>query len=280
MKFIFILGAMFYFQTALSAQKAKIANPTADIYSGADFDSEILDTVNAGETFIISDKVYGPFFRIKLKSGKIGYIPDTDVDIEGKGRIVPLSEDGNDEDPFLRDMEDAPKKDKNKKAKKAKPKDEDDPENEYMHGVSLQIINFHEDTLGSVQVDDLPAIGYRSITDFSWEVFASFKAPKYYSEKLRSTSARGFNVWGTFGLSSEIQFTSLLGARYGGGLMGHFSALNVETPTKNYDLQDATVGGYLEGAFLIKFAKLKTDFSIKYILDRQNYGAFGLTIFF
>jgi hypothetical protein len=247
------------------------------VYSDADFDSDILETVKLGETYMISNKVYGPFFRIKLKSGKIGYIPDTEVDIEGKGRVVPAAkdkdEDETSDDPFLNDME-APFK-KNKKSQR----DADEEEDEDLQGVTLQLVNYHEDTLGAVQIDDLPAIGYKSISDFAaWEVIASFKAPKYYSDQLNA-SVRAINVWGTFGISSEVPLLPSWSARYGGGLMGHASFVNITAPQKSYEMQDLTVGAYLEGSVLVRIAKLRYDLSIKYIFDKQSYGALGFTIF-
>lgn len=275
--FFMLLFALSY-SISEAAQKAKIVSPSVDVYSDADFDSDIVETVKVGETYLISNKVYGPFFRIKLKSGKIGYIPDTEVDIEGKGRVVPRSENEDNEDqsddPFLNDM-DSPFKKKSKKNK-----DENDvEEDEDLQGVTLQLINFHEDTLGSVQVDDLPAIGYKSINEFAaWEVLASFKAPKYYSDKLNA-SVRAINVWGTLGVSSEVPLLPSWSARYGGGIMGHASFVNISAPQKSYEMQDLTVGAYLEGSALVRIAKLRYDLSIKYIFDKQSYGALGFTIF-
>jgi hypothetical protein len=277
MKIWFFIGLMLFAFSTNAAQKAKIISPNVDVYSDADFDSDILETVKLGETYMISNKVYGPFFRIKLKSGKIGYIPDTEVDIEGKGRVVPAAkdkdEDETSDDPFLNDME-APFK-KNKKSQR----DADEEEDEDLQGVTLQLVNYHEDTLGAVQIDDLPAIGYKSISDFAaWEVIASFKAPKYYSDQLNA-SVRAINVWGTFGISSEVPLLPSWSARYGGGLMGHASFVNITAPQKSYEMQDLTVGAYLEGSVLVRIAKLRYDLSIKYIFDKQSYGALGFTIF-
>lgn len=277
MKIWFFIGLILFAFSTNAAQKAKIISPNVDVYSDADFDSDILETVKLGETYMISNKVYGPFFRIKLKSGKIGYIPDTEVDIEGKGRVVPAAkdkdEDETSDDPFLNDME-APFK-KNKKSQR----DADEEEDEDLQGVTLQLVNYHEDTLGAVQIDDLPAIGYKSISDFAaWEVIASFKAPKYYSDQLNA-SVRAINVWGTFGISSEVPLLPSWSARYGGGLMGHASFVNITAPQKSYEMQDLTVGAYLEGSVLVRIAKLRYDLSIKYIFDKQSYGALGFTIF-
>lgn len=280
MKILFFLAAILFSSWVWSAQKAKIINPTADVYTEADFDSDIMDTVKSGETYPISNKIYGPFYRIKLKSGKIGYIPDTDLDIEGKGRVVPVTErdrDEADEDPFLKDIDSPPSASKNKKSRKSI--EDEEPMDENLHGVTLQLVNYHEDTLGAVQVDDLPAIGYKRISDFAaWELIASFKAPKYYSDKLNA-SARAVNLWGGFGFSNEVPLIQILSARYGGGLMAHASFTNVDAPTKSYDMQDLTVGAYLEAALLFKISRLRYDLSVKYMFDKQSYGSLGFTIF-
>lgn len=280
MKILFFLAAILFSSWAWSAQKAKIINPTADIYTDADFDSEIMDTVKSGETYPISNKIYGPFYRIKLKSGKIGYIPDTDLDIEGKGRVVPVTErdrdDADIDDPFLQDMDSSSSKNKKKSRR---PIEDEEPMDENLHGVTLQLVNYHEDTLGAVQVDDLPAIGYKRISDFAaWELIASFKAPKYYGDKLNA-SVRAVNIWGSFGFSNEVPLIQLLSARYGGGLMSHASFTNVDAPAKSYDMQDLTVGAYLEGDMLLKISSLRYDLSVKYMFDKQSYGALGFTIF-
>jgi hypothetical protein len=224
---LFILFQCVQLNGALAAQKAKVTSPKVDVYSAADFDSEVLGSVDEGETFYISDKVYGPFFRIKLKSGKIGYIPDTEVYIEGKGRAVPGAGDV-DEDPFLQqidlgeDPDASQKKDKNSKSNLQRD-DEEYDENE-RSGVTIQLINYHEDTLGAVQIDDLTAIGYKSISDLSWEVLVSFQAPKYYS-KLLDATAKGANIWGDFGVSNEVPFFKRFSACYSGGFFGHLSIL-------------------------------------------------------
>ncbi len=279
-----VLFILFFSIISAAEQKAKIVSPQVEIYSNADFDSDVLETVKAGESYSISDQVYGPFFRIKLKSGKIGYIPDTEVFIEGKGRVVPGAAEV-DEDPFLQQMTTPDEEPKNKKklnSKKNKQDDEedddDDDEREYS-GLTVQLINYHEDTLGAVQVDDLTAIGYKSIHDLAWEILVSFKAPAYYG-KLLNASVKGLNVWGDFGVSNEVPLSRRVSGRYGGAFFTHASILSVEAPQKTYDLQEVTVGALLEGGFLFKFKKLSYDLSLKYFFERQSYGAIGFSIFF
>lgn len=276
---------LFSVLTVEAVQKAKIVSPEVEVYTGADFDAEILDVVRGGETYLISNKVTGPFYKIKLKNGKIGYIPDTEVDIEGKGRVG-TGEDTD--DPFLQEMDPIGKdkkknKNSNKKNKKSNEDDEEaDEENTDLdyQGVTLQLINLHEDTLGGVQIDDLTAIGYKKISnELSWEIMGSFKTPKYYEDKLKA-SVKAYNIWADFGIMNDVPLRSRLFARYGGALFTHASWVKVETAQKKYDMQDVTVGVLLEGGFFVTFKKWTLDLSMKYFFDRNSYGGLGLSFLF
>ncbi len=264
-------------QPTFAAQKAKVASPEVEIYSGADFDSEIIDVAKKGQTYMISDKPIGAFYKIKTKSGKIGYIPDYEVEIPGKGRTPPKDF----EDVMMGDLVDETKKEKQSKAQK-KIEEEEDQEEEFeknYHGLTLQVINFHENTLGGVQVDDLTAIGYKSISDLSWEVIVAFKTPKYYTEKLNA-SVNGFNLWTDFGISNRVELTPRTLLRYGGAFFAHASQMKVKTATKNYDMQDISVGVIIEGGYLFKVYGSAVDLSLKYFFDRNSYGGLGVSLLF
>ena len=69
----------FFVVHTFAAQKAKIIGDFVEVYVASDFDSEQIDEVYKGETYQVSDKNYGPFYRIKLKNGKIGYIVDYEL---------------------------------------------------------------------------------------------------------------------------------------------------------------------------------------------------------
>lgn len=268
---------LFFFVAGVQAsQKAVISSDESDIYADADFDSDIMDSVHKGESYLISDKTYGAFYKIKLKSGKIGYIPDNEVAINGK----PFQEK-----PFADDIKINPKNKKNSKVKKSDDEipppeeDEDDPFDFFKQGVTLQLINYHEDTMGALRVDDLTAIGYKSISDVSWEIMGAFKAPKYYAEKTGG-SAQGFNLWADYGINNTVSISKKSALRYSGLFMGHFSQIKVATPAKNYDLQDMSLGIVLEAGFMLQFKKITFDLSAKYFFDRNNYGGLGLSLLF
>lgn len=262
---------LFFVNTVVFAsQKAKIVSPDVEIYSKADFDSEVFATVSQGETYMVSDKNYGPFYRIKLKSGKVGYIVDYELDIEGKG---PFKE---------KDLDDVLAAEAIKFAQET-PEGQDEEEIQMFgrlySGPTLQLINFNEETLGSGQTDNLLAVGYKNISLTSWSILGAFKVPKYYTEKTGG-SASGFKLWGDFGFSNPVVSMGRSEIRFAGSLFSHFSFIQVETPLRKYDLHDITVGLALEFGWIYRFKKNAVDVAVKYYFDKSNYAGLGVSLLF
>lgn len=252
-----------------AAQKAKIVSQEVEVYSDSDFDSEILTSVHEGESFLVSDKTYGPFYRIKLKNGKIGYIVDYELDIEGKGRI-------QEKDLDLLMLEKMSREKKKTDDILTEESEEAELFGKSYSGVTLQIINFHENTLGGDQVDDLLAVGYKSVSDVAWSVLGSFKAPQYYAEKT-SGSAKGLKLWGDLGVSSQVVNFKNSGIKFGGSLFSQVSLIQLETPQRKYDLHDITLGLALETGWLFKIKKNTFEIYLKYYFDKSNYAGFGFS---
>ena len=263
--FFFILSP-----SGFASQKAKIVSPDVEIYSNADFDSDIFATVSEGETYLVSDKNYGPFYRIKLKSGKVGYIVDYELDIEGKG---PFKEKDLDEVLQAEAF----------KFTQENPDSEDEEEIQMFGrlyaGPTLQLINFNENTLGSGQTDNLWAVGYKSISLTSWSILGAFKVPKYYSEKTGG-SVSGFKLWADFGFSNPVVSFGRSEIRFAGSLFSHFSFIQVETANRKYDLHDISVGLALEFGWLYLFRKNAVDLAVKYYFDKTNYAGLGVSFLF
>ncbi len=278
---LIFLSLLFLSISSFAVRTGQLSVTDADIYKYSNFDSDILANIRQGETFSVSEKVYDGFYKIKLKSGLIGFVPDHEVVIDGRAFAEKPYIDEDREQARL----DKKKKQKNPKHEKIKIEQEDDEDSEdetfdsNLKGLSLQIVNFHEDTLGSVQVDDLVAIGYKNLTDVSYEVFAAFKAPRYYSEKTFG-SAKGIHVWGAYGINNLLPLSGATALRYGASVMAHYSQIKVDTSVKAYDLQDLSAGLILEGGMLLRFKKAAVDFSVKYFFDRNNYASFGLSLLF
>lgn len=277
---LLLLMMMFSWQS-LAARIGKINVADADVYASSSFDADIVANIKKDESFLVSKNLYDGFYKIKLKSGKIGFIPDHEIEINGKSfEAKPYL----DEDEFRKQAEKKKsaaqiKLEKKKLEQEAEEADEEEVFDYNLSGVSFQIINLHEETMGGTQVDDLLAVGYKHISDASYEVFAAFKAPKYYAQKT-SGSAEGVNIWGLYGINNNIPISAAAALRYGGSVLAHFSKVKVATALKSYDLQDLSVGVVLEGGFLVHFKKAAVDFSLKYFFDRSNYGGLGLSLLF
>lgn len=270
--------------TAVAKQKARVLSEDVDVYAKQDFDSEILETVHQNEVYWISNKTYGPFYRILLKSGKIGYIPDYELDIAGKGPFRPKAFGTADEDDGS-----------NTKSKKDVKKTEADKEMEYndemvddyensesfrYHSVSVNLVNLHEDTMGGNQVADLLGVGYKYLTqEYAWGGMVTFKAPDYYAQKTGG-QATGFSVWGDIGANYFFPMNSRFMARLTPGLTTHYSMIKVETTTRKYDLQDLTFGVFFEAGIMIRIQKIYTELSLRFNHEKNDYGSIGLALLF
>ncbi len=266
-KIIFAVVFISSFQLfAQKNKKAQAAGPEVDIYSAADFDSEVIEIIKPGTSYIISNKPKGAFYQIKLKNGKIGYVPDTELEIEGEGVFRPkaFNED------FDEDTRD----------------DDTDTEQLSYHGITVQLINYHEDTLGGTQVGDLYAIGYRNypqLNDFSssfaWGVSAAFRAPAYYQE-LTGQSANGFAFWSDFQIINISAIGANTTVHYGAGPFLKYTQFMVNSPTRGYTLQDLTAGVFLEAGLIFHFQQLNWDLNLRYYWDKKSYGAIGFGVLF
>jgi len=285
--FLSTLAVLFVTQPAHAVKKAQAAEEAVDIYQSADFDSEVIHTIKPGTIYSISDKPQGAFYKIKLTDGRIGYVADTQLDIIGEGKFVPK--------PFILDEEtetaaNSAKKNKKQKAKPiVDPDNEEDPEAEdklSYHSVVLQLINYHEDTMGDVQVGDLFSVGYRrwpELYDFSssltWDVSMIFSAPSYYKNKT-GLSADGMGLWSGFQIMNISPYGSQLTVNYGAGPFVKWTQFNIQTNTKSYSLQDLTVGVSLEAGLILHLDLISLNLGLRYYWDKNPYGSIGLGFLF
>lgn len=275
MKVIFVLLFTILTSTVWGAQKAKIVGEDFEVYAEADFDSDQIDEVHEGEVYMVSDKAFGPFYRIKLKSGKVGYIVDYALNIEGKGQLKPKD---------LDELELIELKKENGYSKDEDVASEEANEDSSLLGRNrggpvLQFINYREDTMGGEKVSDLIALGYKSVGIFSWSAMGTWQVPKYYSD-LPSSSASGFLFWGDIGFSNTVGQFNNTDIRIGAAIMSRASVIKVTTPTRSYDLQDMTLGADLELAVTPKFKKWSPDIFIKYYFDKTRYASVGFAVLF
>lgn len=275
MKAIFVLLFIIFSSTVWASQKAKIVGEDFEVYADADFDSDQIGEVHPGEVYLVSDKNYGPFYRIKLKSGKIGYVVDYALNIEGKGQLKPKDLDELELIELKKEIGNS--KEEDVAAEEAN--DDSSMLGRSRGGPTLQFVNYRENTMGSEQVSDLLAVGYKSVGLFTWSALGTWQVPKYYSD-LPGYSARGFLLWGDVGFSNTIGQFSNADIRVAGGIMSRASVITVKTPTRSYDLQDMTLGADLELAVSFKLKKWSPDVYIKYYFDKTRYAAVGFAVLF
>ena len=275
MKVIFVLLFIILSSSVFAAQKAQIVGEDFEVYVDADFDSDPIAEVREGEVYMVSDKNYGPFYRIKLKSGKVGYIVDYALNIQGKGQLKP------------KDLDELELIELKKEAGNSNEEDiaaeeaQDDATllGRNRGGAAFQFINYREDTMGAERVSDLIALGYKSVGIFSWSAMGTWQVPKYYSD-LPGYKAQGVLLWGDVGFSNTVgQFTNAE-IRVGGAVMSRISLIKVTTPTRNYELQDMTLGADVELAVTFKNKKWSPDLYVKYYFDKSRYAAVGFAVLF
>ncbi len=264
-------------------RKATVIERDTPVYDAADFDADVTRTVNPEESFIVSKKPYGPFYKVKFKNGALGYIVDTELNIEGIGPFQPK--------PFVEDVELAKEKNK-KKNKPIQDEDEEDAEDQQSiqtvyRGASLQMINFRENTLGKIRTADLLAIGYKHQpatggfeSKLSYELFVSPKAPTYYTENIVNGKVSGGIIWVSTQISNMNGYTPTTSIRYGAGPFLRYSLFNVKTAARNYSLQDLTVGVDIQAGLIWHTPWANLDFGLRYFWDDEPYGAVGVAILF
>ncbi|AZZ37151.1 hypothetical protein CIK05_10230 [Bdellovibrio sp. qaytius] len=282
---LIFLSFIFCFQFALAQSKARVLDPDTDVYSTPDFDANVIGTVDPEESFLVSKKPYGPFYKVKFKDGTIGYIPDTNLTIEGVGAVK--------EQPFKGD--DLDKKNA-KRAKREKVEEdenaEDDTENPNINykGVTFSIINFHENTMGGNQVADLAAYGFRFQpmqgnyqSALAYDLMVATKPPDYYAEKTGAQTS-GAVFWGSAGISNVSALNSNTSLRYGAGPFLRYSYFTIKNatlkPQSNYNLQDLTAGLDFQAGVMLHSRHVTIDLGLRYFWDKEGYGGFGVGFLF
>ncbi len=267
---------------ASAQNKARVLNADTDVYGTPDFDAAVIGSVDPDQSFLVSKKTYGPFYKVKFKDGTIGYIPDTDLNIEGIGTVKEQSFKGDDID-------------KNAKRAKREMEDEDaedDTENPNINykGVTFSIINFREDTMGGIQVADLAAYGFRYQpmqgnyqSGLTYDLMVATKPPDYYADKTGAKTS-GAVFWGAAGISNVSALNSNTSLRYGAGPFLRYSYFAIQDaplrPQSKYNLQDLTAGLDVQAGIMLHSRYLTIDLGLRYFWDKEGYGGFGVGFLF
>ncbi len=283
-----IIFSFFHVSLALAQKKAKVISPATDVYEQADFDSTVIRQVNPQESFIISNQTFGPFYKVKFKNGVIGFIADTELDIEGQGPFIPKPYVEDVELEKIRKLQDS--KLKNKKSDLNHEDSDDDEatssESISYQGLTVNLINYHEDTLGSKQVADLLALGYRLQplvgaydSSLSYEILIAPKAPDYYESKTTGKASGGI-LWGGVQVANTIGLRRNSTVRYGAGPFFKYSHIEFKTSQKSYLMQDLNLGLDVQAGLMMHYRWFTVDLGLRYFFEKENYGGLSMAILF
>ncbi len=266
---VLLISLLFPLITWAQAQQATIIQDGALIYQDADFDAPVIDTLKRGQVHSISKGKKGPFYKIRVKPGIVGWIADTDVKL-GVVKIAPAEKNEGRLD----------KKETRKKPFFAT----------RYRGPTLDFINYTEDTLGQERSEFMTFYGVKFNgynTLFDGEIYTdgnilfSFGAPKYYSDVTKK-SADGFIVMADFLMQTVLPQSKTMLFYYGFGPMFKYSHFTIEVPSGaksvSYAADDMTLGALFDLGLAFRFERLSVRADAKYYWERTRYYGFGLNL--
>lgn len=273
-------------------QKGMITSDEAYIFQEANFDAAIITVLNRGQIYWISKEKIGPFYRIQLQPGTIGYVLDSDIKPSRSAKV-----EGKEKKSVPKQEEDKPRP---KIAKKSEPKDKKESKdtrrkpfaNTRYRGLILQSVNFTEDTMKDVRSQSLLFYGFRwsgqsalmsgMYTDAN--VLFHFAAPAYYETKTgRSASGWVSIIDFLFEIANPNGRDILFFYGFGPMLrLSHFDvSLNESGKQVDYAMDDMNLGA----AFNVGLAfRLGSSYALrseaKYYWEKQKYYSLGLAFQF
>lgn len=251
------------------AQQATVILDGALVYQDADFDAPVISTLKIGSVFSISKNKKGPFYKIRLKPGYLGWISDTDI----KPGIIKIPK------PEQLQINEA------KEEKKKRPFFAS-----RYRGPVLQLTNFTEDTLGQERNDSLLFYGVKFNgfnTLFSGEIYTDanilfyFGAPSYYEDYTKK-SADGFIFMTDFTFQTVMPQGKNFIYYYGFGPMFKYSHFNLDVPGNNstlsYSADEMTLGAVFDFGIGARLGSLSLRTDAKYYWEKTKYFAFGFNL--
>lgn len=285
-------------ERAGAAQQAIVSIDGAMVYKGSTFDSPVIAYLKKGKQIRISDRAYGPFYRVQIRPGVIGYISDIDVQVLGKaGKSRSKRSDAEDEyeDDYGEeeggDRWDEENEEDEDKPRRSRFRDNKKPifMRRFVGGFG-GILNFKEEILDQKVSSNVKTVGAK-ITGpnllfegpyiFDINLFAALGVPSYYAE-LSTTSPSGFIA----GLDANLIFPFHVPANekwtmyFGAGPVVIYSKFNISVTQQDgedvaLDLQDLKLGANLMAGFSYEIGK---DYLLKveprFIFEKNSYLAF------
>lgn len=259
--------------------KAEIFSLEATVFAKPDFDSEVLGVVSAGKVFPVSSVLFkGAFYRIQIKPGVIGYIPDSDVKPLWK-KVDKKSDSA------------AKSESKNKRDKPDSPRRRPFVSTQYV-GLNVSTIEHKENTMGDHRRDQLMFYGVKLSGpnlvvdgDFPTEINFLFHsgAPKYY-EEITGRPAEGWILmmnflWQNYFPQSRDSFLffgfgpNFKYAKYTLGLTETATSKNL-----SYSAEDMMLGAVFNFGISGRVGPAAVRAEYVYYWEKEMYGSFGFSL--
>lgn len=263
--FLFLLSGSLY-----GAQKGTVTADETFVYLNPDFDAQIIATLYRGDTFDMSNKPQGPFYKVRLKDKRLGWVSSIDI----KPGVVEVTE--------------------KKVERKAPPleshTDEVNAKNNFGYqryqGFFVQALDWKEKTLGKTRKDRLNFYGW-NWTGFDTlvegpfyidtRVLFTFEVPDYY-KKVTGFGASGWVVKAQTSFTSANPIGENFLYHYGMGLtstFSHFEASVLKNGTRTKSsLDDLTVGAVIPIGISYRLGLFSLQAFFQYYLEKtQTTGA-------
>lgn len=276
-KSVLLRSILFLFLSApiFAAQRAEVIIDGAMVYKKGDFGAPVLGYLRKGKLVKISNKNYGPFYKVKLRQGVIGYISDIDI------RIV--------SGPGGRKLRTA-KNPRNRRSSKSKRPQKDARVKSYW-GLSLAMVNFTDRFKVTSGIESTEAT-YSSQTMFlmlnrtapfsfldgvvnlDFNLGISAATPSIYTDI--SSQSSGYVLLTDVSLMMPLHF--LRGKNFftyfGAGLMASHSIIDLYLNGTTLPIGKTRVGASITGGGAYTMGKFLFKFEPKYYFEEERYLGF------
>jgi hypothetical protein len=255
--------------SVFAAQKAVVMTDGAMVYKGKSFESPVIGYLRQGKKVMISNKVYGPFYRIRLKQGVVGYI--SDVDVVPAKKYKALKEKQERDEP------------QTKKPQKRRKQAREAFLSRFYIGPTAGYLSYSEVIAKQSYSGGVMAYGLKTAFPvgfldgpFVGEVNAlfSFSAPDYY-KKVSETPATGFIGITDFSILYKMsEFSGGSSVLYlGAGPMVNYSRFVVEIDEQKFDLEEVRLGLATSIGFFMQLGPMGLRLEPRIYIEKSTYFA-------
>jgi hypothetical protein len=252
------------------AQEATVIIDGAIVYKSASFDAPMINYLREGQTIQVSQKVYGPFYRVAMSPTTIGYISDVDVKVKGREFLAGGANKSMDRDEDNTDV-----------AVNLRPILET-----VYFGVGYGSLYYTEPLGGQEPIDILTTYSLKATgpgmvldgpftVDFSMKIFN--KVPEYYS-LLSSTVPEGLGVYADTVIVLPFAEWNWGALYYGGGMELLYTDYKITRDNTSLSMKEAKLGFVGLLGLALRWSGLVLKAETKGYYDQSAYGGWEISL--